>query len=191
MAAVPIAEGNNLLDFANWIYRCNLAGEDDGNYPAWVQSGVDQLKSGALLDQVLDIVAKDAFGRGSVLFTKFQGLFTKYLKSQLNDLLVKIVVSMSVDNNCPDDNDKTILLEGSNAQVRLLPVTGSSAATTQAYVQGDTATVFLTSRQLRTATGAQSGVAVTVDATDPAVGTVVLAGRSIANACDAGAAALR
>ncbi|MEI3160682.1 MAG: hypothetical protein V8S57_02590 [Oscillospiraceae bacterium] len=33
--------------------------------------------------------------------------------------------------------------------------------------------------QLRTATGAQSGVAVTVDATDPAVGTVVLAGRSI------------
>lgn len=191
VAAIPIAEGNNLLDFANWIYRCNLAGEDDGNYPAWVQSGIDQLKSGALLDQVLDIVAKDAFGRGSVLFTKFQGLFTKYLKSQLNDLLVKIVVSMSVDNNCPDDNDKTILLEGSNAQVRLLPVTGSSAATTQAYVQGDTATVFLTSRQLRTATDAQSGVAVTVDATDPAVGTVVLAGRSIANACDAGAAALQ
>ena len=191
VAAIPIAEGNNLLDFANWIYRCNLAGEDDGNYPAWVQSGIDQLKSGALLDQVLDIVAKDAFGRGSVLFTKFQGLFTKYLKGQLNDLLVKIVVSMSVDNNCPDDNDKTILLEGSNAQVRLLPVTGSSAATTQAYVQGDTATVFLTSRQLRAATGAQSGVAVTVDATDPAVGTVVLAGRSIANACDAGAAALQ
>lgn len=191
VAAIPIAEGNNLLDFANWIYRCNLAGEDDGNYPAWVQSGIDQLKSGALLDQVLDIVAKDAFGRGSVLFTKFQGLFTKYLKSQLNDLLVKIVVSMSVDNSCSDDNDKTILLEGSNAQVRLLPVTGSSAATTQAYVQGDTATVFLTSRQLRAATGAQSGVAVTVDATDPAVGTVVLAGRSIANACDAGAAALQ
>ena len=191
VATVPIAEGNNLLDFANWIYRCNLAGEDDGNYPAWVQSGIDQLKSGALLDQVLDIVAKDAFGRGSVLFTKFQGLFTKYLKSQLNDLLVKIVVSMSVDNNCPDDNDKTILLEGSNAQVRLLPVTGSSAATTQAYVQGDTATVFLTSRQLRAATGAQSGVAVTVDATDPAVGTVVLAGHSIANARDAGAAALQ
>lgn len=191
VAAVPIAEGNNLLDFANWIYRCNLAGEDDGNYPAWVQSGIDQLKSGALLDQVLDIVAKDAFGRGSVLLTKFQGLFTKYLKSQLNDLLVKIVVSMSVDNNCPDDNDKTILLEGSNAQVRLLPVTGSSAATTQAYVQGDTATVFLTSRQLRAATGAQSGVAVTVDATDPAVGTVVLAGRSIANAREAGAAALQ
>ena len=191
VAAIPIAEGKNLLDFANWIYQCNLAGEDDGNYPAWVQSGVDQLKSGALLDQVLDIVAKDAFGRGSVLFTKFQGLFTKYLKSQLNDLLVKIVVSMSVDNNCPDDNDKTILLEGSNAQIRLLPVTGSSAATTQAYVQGDTATVFLTSRQLRAATGAQSGVAVTVDATDPAVGTVVLAGRSIANACDAGAAALQ
>lgn len=191
VAAVPIAEGNNLLDFANWIYRCNLAGEDDGNYPAWVQSGIDQLKSGALLDQVLDIVAKDAFGRGSVLFTKFQGLFTKYLKSQLNDLLVKIVVSMSVDNNCPDDNDKTILLEGSNAQVRLLPVTGSSAATTQAYVQGDTATVFLTSRQLRAATDAQSGVAVTVDATDPAVGTVVLASRSIANARDAGAAALQ
>ena len=191
VAAVPIVDGKDLLDFANWIYQCNLAGEDDGNYPAWVQSGVDQLRSGALLDQVLNIVARDAFGRGSVLFTKFQGLFTRYLKSQLNDLLVKIVVSMSVDNNCPDDNDKTILLEGSNAQVRLLPVTGSSAATTQAYVQGDTATVFLTSRQLRAATGAQSGVAVTVDATDPAVGTVVLAGRSIANACDAGAAALQ
>ena len=191
VASIPVAEGNNLLDFANWIYRCNLAGEDDGNYPAWVQSGMDQLRSGALLDQVLDIVAKDAFGRGSVLLTKFQGLFTKYLKSQLNDLLVKIVVSMSVDNNCPDDNDKTILLEGSNAQVRLLPVTGSSAATTQAYVQGDTATVFLTSRQLRAATGAQSGVAVTVDATDPAVGTVVLAGRSIANAREAGVATLQ
>lgn len=191
VAAVPIAEGNNLLDFANWIYRCNLAGEDDGNYPAWVQSGIDQLKSGALLDQVLDIVAKDAFGRGSVLFTKFQGLFTKYLKSQLNDLLVKIVVSMSVDNNCPDDNDKTILLEGSNAQVRLLPVTGSSAATTQAYVQGSTSTVFLTSRQLHAATDAQSGATVTVNATDPAADTVILSGRSIINARNAGAAALQ
>lgn len=191
VASIPVAEGNNLLDFANWIYRCNLAGEDDGNYPAWVQSGIDQLKSGALLDQVLDIVAKDAFGRGSVLLTKFQGLFTKYLKSQLNDLLVKIVVSMSVDNNCPDDNDKTILLEGSNAQVRLLPVTGSSAATTQAYVQGSTATVFLTSRQLRAATDAQSGAAVTVNATDPAADTVILSGRSIINARNAGVAALQ
>ncbi len=191
VAAVPIADGKDLLDFANWIYQCNLAGEDDGNYPAWVQSGVDQLKSGALLDQVLDIVARDAFGRGSVLFTKFQGLFTKYLKSQLNDLLVKIVVSMSVDNNCPDDNDKTILLEGSSAQVRLLPVTGSSAAVTQAYVQGSTATVFLTSRQLRTATDAQSGAAVTINATDPAADTVILAGRSIANARSAGVAALQ
>ena len=192
VAAVPIAEGNNLLDFANWIYQCNLAGEDDGNYPAWVQSGVDQLKSGALLDQVLDIVARDTFGCGSVLFTKFQGLFTRYLKSQLNDLLVKIVVSMSVDNNCADDNDMTFLIANSgDAQIRLLPVTGSNAATTQAYVQGSTATVFLTSRQLRAATDAQSGVAVTVDATDPAADTVILSGRSIINARNAGAAALQ
>ena len=192
VAVVPIAEGKNLLDFANWIYQCNLAGEDDGNYPAWVQSGVDQLRSGALLDQVLNIVAKDAFGRGSVLFTKFQGLFTKYLKSQLNDLLVKIVVSMSVDNNCPNDNDMTFLTENSgDAQVRLLPVSGSSAATTQAYVQGSTATVFLTSHQLRAATDAQSGAAVTVNATDPAADTVILSGRSIINARNAGVAALQ
>ena len=192
VAAVPIAEGNNLLDFANWIYQCNLAGEDDGNYPAWVQSGVDQLKSGALLDQVLDIVAKDAFGRGSVLFTKFQGLFTKYLKSQLNDLLVKIVVSMSVDNNCADDNDMTFLIANSgDAQIRLLPVSGSSAATTQAYVQGSTATVFLTSRQLRAATDAQFDATVTINATDPAADTVILSGRSIINARNAGVAALQ
>ncbi len=192
VAVVPIADGKNLLDFANWIYQCNLAGEDDGNYPAWVQSGVDQLRSGALLDQVLDIVAKDAFGRGSVLFTKFQGLFTKYLKSQLNDLLVNIVVSMSVDNNCPNDNDMTFLIEnGGDAQVRLLPVSGSSAAVTQAYVQGSTATVFLTSRQLRAATDAQSGAAVTVDATDPAADTVILSGRSIINARNAGVASLQ
>ena len=79
---------------------------------------------------------------------------------------------------------------GSSAQVRLLPVTGSSAAVTQAYVQGSTATVFLTSRQLRTATDAQSGAAVTVNATDPAP-TVILAGRSIANARNAGVAALQ
>ena len=192
VAAVPIAEGNNLLDFANWIYRCNLAGEDDGNYPAWVQSGIDQLKSGALLDQVLNIVAKDAFGRGSVLFTKFQGLFTKYLKSQLNDLLVKIVVSMSVDNNCADDNDMTFLIANSgDAQIRLLPVSGSSAATTQAYVQGSTATVFLTSRQLRAATDAQFDATVTINATDPAADTVILSGRSIINARNAGVAALQ
>ena len=192
VAAVPIAEGNNLLDFANWIYRCNLAGEDDGNYPAWVQSGIDQLKSGALLDQVLDIVAKDAFGRGSVLLTKFQGLFTKYLKSQLNDLLVKIVVSMSVDNNCADDNDMTFLIANSgDAQIRLLPVSGSSAATTQAYVQGSTATVFLTSRQLRAATDAQFDATVTINATDPAADTVIRSGRSIINARNAGVAALQ
>ena len=192
VASIPVAEGNNLLDFANWIYRCNLAGEDDGNYPAWVQSGIDQLKSGALLDQVLDIVAKDAFGRGSVLFTKFQGLFTKYLKSQLNDLLVKIVVSMSVDNNCADDNDMTFLIANSgDAQIRLLPVSGSSAATTQAYVQGSTATVFLTSRQLRAATDAQFDATVTINATDPAADTVILSGRSIINARNAGVAALQ
>ena len=192
VAAVPIAEGNNLLDFANWIYQCNLAGEDDGNYPAWVQSGVDQLKSGALLDQVLDIVARDTFGCGSVLFTKFQGLFTRYLKSQLNDLLVKIVVSMSVDNNCADDNDMTFLIANSgDAQIRLLPVTGSSAATTQAYVQGSTATVFLTSRQLRAATDAQFDATVTINATDPAADTVILSGRSIINARNAGVAALQ
>ena len=192
VAAVPIAEGNNLLDFANWIYQCNLAGEDDGNYPAWVQSGVDQLKSGALLDQVLDIVARDTFGCGSVLFTKFQGLFTRYLKSQLNDLLVKIVVSMSVDNNCADDNDMTFLIANSgDAQIRLLPVSGSSAATTQAYVQGSTATVFLTSRQLRAATDAQFDATVTINATDPAADTVILSGRSIINARTAGVAALQ
>ena len=192
VASIPVAEGNNLLDFANWIYRCNLAGEDDGNYPAWVQSGIDQLKSGALLDQVLDIVAKDAFGRGSVLLTKFQGLFTKYLKSQLNDLLVKIVVSMSVDNNCADDNDMTFLIANSgDAQIRLLPVSGSSAATTQAYVQGSTATVFLTSRQLRAATDAQFDATVTINATDPAADTVILSGRSIINARNAGVAALQ
>ena len=192
VAAIPIAEGNNLLDFANWIYQSNLAGEDDGNYPAWVQSGVDQHKSGALLDQVLDIVARDTFGRGSVLFTKFQGLFTRYLKSQLNDLLVKIVVSMSVDNNCADDNAMTFLIANSgDAQIRLLPVTGSSAATTQAYVQGSTATVFHTSRQLRAATDAQFDATVTINATDPAADTVILSGRSIINARDAGAAALQ
>ena len=192
VAAVPIAEGNNLLDFANWIYQCNLAGEDDGNYPAWVQSGIDQLKSGALLDQVLDIVARDTFGCGSVLFTKFQGLFTRYLKSQLNDLLVKIVVSMSVDNNCADDNDMTFLIANSgDAQIRLLPVSGSSAATTQAYVQGSTATVFLTSRQLRAATDAQFDATVTINATDPAADTVILSGRSIINARNAGVAALQ
>ena len=192
VAAVPIAEGNNLLDFANWIYQCNLAGEDDGNYPAWVQSGVDQLKSGALLDQVLDIVARDTFGCGSVLFTKFQGLFTRYLKSQLNDLLVKIVVSMSVDNNCADDNDMTFLIANSgDAQIRLLPVSGSSATTTQAYVQGSTATVFLTSRQLRAATDAQFDATVTINATDPAADTVILSGRSIINARNAGVAALQ
>ena len=192
VAAVPIAEGNNLLDFANWIYRCNLAGEDDGNYPAWVQSGMDQLRSGALLDQVLDIVARDTFGCGSVLFTKFQGLFTRYLKSQLNDLLVKIVVSMSVDNNCADDNDMTFLIANSgDAQIRLLPVSGSSAATTQAYVQGSTATVFLTSRQLRAATDAQFDATVTINATDPAADTVILSGRSIINARNAGVAALQ
>ena len=192
VAAVPIAEGNNLLDFANWIYQCNLAGEDDGNYPAWVQSGVDQLKSGALLDQVLDIVARDTFGCGSVLFTKFQGLFTRYLKSQLNDLLVRIVVSMSVDNNCADDNDMTFLIANSgDAQIRLLPVSGSSAATTQAYVQGSTATVFLTSRQLRAATDAQFDATVTINATDPAADTVILSGRSIINARNAGVAALQ
>ena len=192
VAAGPIAEGKKLLDFANWIYQCNLAGEDDGNYPAWVQSGVDQLKSGALLDQVLDIVAKDTFGCGSVLFTKFQGLFTKYLKNQLNNLLVNIVVSMSQDNNCPDDNDMTFLIENSgDAQVRLLPVSGSSAATTQAYVQGSTSTVFLTSRQLHAATDAQSGATVTDNATDPAADTVILSGRSIINARNAGVASLQ
>ena len=117
--AVPIADGKDLLDFANWIYQCNLAGEDDGNYPAWCSPASTSFKSGALLDQVLDIVKRDAFGRGSVLFTKFQGSPTPRASSTL----VKIVVSMS-DNNCPDDTMTRV-----HAVRRcVLPVTGSSAA---------------------------------------------------------------
>lgn len=117
MVAVPIVDGKDLLDFANWIYQCNLAGEDDGNYPRLGAVRRRPAPQRRLLDQVLNIiVARDAFGRGSVLFTSSRACSPAISRGQLNDLLVKIVVSMSVDNNCPDDNDKTILLEGSSAQ---------------------------------------------------------------------------
>ena len=59
---IPVTDDKTLLDAVNYIYQSHLGGEDNGNYPDWVQTGLDKIKSGEILDQLLSIVKKYAFG---------------------------------------------------------------------------------------------------------------------------------
>ena len=108
---IPVTDTKTLLDAVNYIYQSHLGGEDDGDYPDWVQAGLNKIKSGEILDQLLSIIKKHAFG-DAASSVKFDNIFTKAVKAKINDYIYKIADSMGNDTNFTDDNDALIVLDG-------------------------------------------------------------------------------
>lgn len=108
---IPVTDTKTLLDAVNYIYQSHLGGEDDGDYPDWVQAGLNKIKSGEILDQLLSIIQKHAFGDAASSI-KFDNIFTNAVKAKINDYIYKIADSMGNDTNFTDDNDALIVLDG-------------------------------------------------------------------------------
>lgn len=191
LCAIPVAEEESLLDFVNFIYQTHLAGEEPAAFPDWMQAGIARVESGELLDEVIDVVIRDAFGNSIADAAKFNNLFTKIVKKQINDFLLDVINSFGHDSNYWEDNDTLIALRGDASAVTTVPVSSAiGAASAKAYVSDGTATVFLSENQLRTVAPAGSAAAVTADASALAVERVVLPGRSVAVSANSAAGTL-
>lgn len=191
LCAIPVTDEQSLLDFVNFIYQTHLAGDEPAVFPDWVQTGVTRIESGELLDAVLDVVIRDAFGNSIADATKFEGLFTKIVKKQINDFLLDVVNSFGKDSNYAEDNNTFIVLQGSASAVTTVPVSSASGSVNaKAYVSDGTATVFLSENQLKTVAPAGSAAAVTVDASALDCKRVVLPGRSVSAAANSAAGTL-
>lgn len=166
---IPVTEDKTLLDAVNYIYQSHLGGEDDGNYPAWVQTGLDKIKSGEIVDQLMSIVKKYAFGDAAGAI-EFDNIFTKGVRGAMSEFVYKVAVSMGNDTNFPTDNDALIVLNGGLNTTNVKLSCGSNTVSAPAIVDGDVCTVFPTRIMMREL-GA-SGKTVSVDVSETGLGTV-------------------
>ena len=173
---IPVTDDKTLLDAVNYIYQSHLGGEDDGNYPDWVQTGLDKVKSGEILDQLLSIVKKYAFGDAASAL-KFDNFFTKAIKSKINDYIYKIADSMGNDSNFTSDNDALIVLNGSLNTTNVTLSCGAGTVSAPAIIDGDTCIVFPTRIMMRTLGAA--GRTVTVDISQTGLGTISIWERGV------------
>ncbi len=173
---IPVSDGKTLLDAVNYIYQSHLGGEDDGNYPAWVQEGLKKLKDGEILDELLTIVKKHAFG-DTAASVKFDNFFTKAVKAKINDYIYKIADSMGSDTNFASDNDALIVLNGNLITTNVRLSCGSNSVSAAAVIDGDECIVFPTRIMMREL-GAAGGN-VSVDVSDIGTGTVKIWERGI------------
>ena len=157
---IPVTEDKTLLDAVNYIYQSHLGGEDDGNYPDWVQTGLDKIESGEILNEILRIVKSHAFGDAAAS-VQFDNIFTKAVKDRINKLILDIADSMGRDTNFPTDNDAVIVL-GGGVTLTSVPVScGSAKLSAPAAVTSDSLVVFPTEIMMREL-GAE-GKTVTID----------------------------
>lgn len=171
LVKIPVTEDKTILDAVNYIYQSHLAGVDDGNYPAWVQTALSKIESGEILDQMLSIVKKHAFG-DLASSIKFDSIFTKAVKNKINDFILQVADSMGNDKNFTDDNDALIVLSGTAEATTVKLICGSASVTAKAMLDGDNVIVFPTSINMREL-GA-SGKAVTVDASATGASAMVI-----------------
>lgn len=169
LVKIPVTEDKTILDAVNYIYQSHLAGVDDGNYPAWVQTALSKIESGEILDQMLSIVKKHAFG-DLASSIKFDSVFTKAVKNKINDFILQVADSMGNDKNFTDDNDALIVLSGTAEATTVKLICGSASVTAKAMLDGDNVIVFPTSINMRELGAA--GKAVTVDASASGAETV-------------------
>lgn len=173
---IPVTEDKSLLDAVNYIYQSHLGGEDDGNYPAWVQTGLDKIESGEILDEILRIVKTHAFGDQAAAI-KFDNVFTKAVKAKINGLILDIADSMGRDTNFPTDNDAVIVL-GSGLELASVPVScGSASLNAPAIATEDSLVVFPTEAMLRELGAA--GKTVTIDASAAEASVIEVWGRGM------------
>lgn len=145
---IPVTEDKTLLDAVNYIYQSHLGGEDDGNYPDWVQTGLDKIESGEILNEILRIVKVHAFGDAAAS-VKFDNIFTNAVKAKVNDLILDIADSMGRDTNFPTDNDAVIIL-GDSVSLTSVPVScGNASLNAPAVMTQDSLVVFPTEIMLR------------------------------------------
>ena len=173
---IPVTDDKTILDAVNYIYQSHLAGEDDGNYPDWVQAGLDKIESGEMLDSMLEIVKKHAFG-DLASSIKFDNIFTKAVKAKINDFILQVADSMGNDKNFTDDNDALIVLDGSAEAASVKLSCGGVSVSAKALLDGDSIIVFPTSINMRELNA--SGKTVTVDASATGASAVVIWDRGI------------
>ncbi len=180
---IPVAEGKTLLDTVNYIYQSHLGGEDNGNYPDWVQTGLDKVESGEILDEILRIVKTHAFGDAAAAI-KFDNIFTDVIKDKINGLILDIADSMGNDTNFPTDNDAVIVFGGSVA-ISSVPVScGSTTLSVPAIVNGDSLIVFPTELLMRELGADGKAVVIDGSATDASVVEVGARGMTALAAAD-------
>lgn len=137
--AIPITEDKTLLDVVNYLYQSHLGGEDDGNYPEYVNVGLEKVKSGEVLDELLRIVKTHAFGTiGEQI--RFDSIFTDIVKDQINKLILKIANSFGNDVNYTEDLNTLIMLSGDSSRISRLPA-GDTAA--NVYTRDGVSTLFV------------------------------------------------
>lgn len=128
-----------------------------------------KLKNGEILDELLAIVKKHAFGDAAAAL-KFDNFFTKALKAKINDYIYKVAYSMGNDSNFSSDNDALIVLNGNLITTNVTLSCGTSTVSAPAIIDGGECIVFPTRIMLREL-GA-SGKTVSIDASELGVGTV-------------------
>ncbi len=171
LVRIPVTEDKTILDAVNYIYQSHLAGVDDGNYPAWVQTALSKIESGEILDQMLSIVKKHAFG-DLASSIKFDNIFTKAVKNKINGFILQVADSMGNDKNFTDDNDALIVLSGTAEATTVKLSCGSASVTAKAMLDGDNVIVFPTGINMRELGAA--GKTVTVDASATGAASMVI-----------------
>lgn len=161
LVKIPVTDEKTLLDAVNYIYQSHLGGEDDGNYPDWVQAGLDKIECGDMLDEILYIVKKHAFGEQAAA-VKFDNIFTDAVKGAISDYVLRIAYSMGCDTNFPEDNDALIVLSGSLKPVYVPVSCGDASVSAPALISDKTAVVFPTTAMMHALSA--EGKSVSVDA---------------------------
>lgn len=182
---IPVTEDKSLLDAVNYIYQSHLGGEDNGVYPAWVQTGLDKIKSGEILDEILRIVKTHAFGDYAASI-QFDNIFTKAVKAKINDLILDIADSMGRDTNFPTDNDAVIVL-GSGLELGSVPVSCGKASVNAPAIATEDSLVVFPSASLMRELGA-AGKTVTINGSAAKASTIEVWGSGM-NALSAAAKA--
>jgi len=112
LCSMEVSDGHDLLEFVHYAYMNHLAGEEPTDWPDWVNEGHDKMESGEILDDVVEVVAADAFGDDLAALTQFKGLFTLSVRQVASSLLTKIWDSFAIDENYTEDNNTTLVLPG-------------------------------------------------------------------------------
>ncbi len=109
LVSIPVAEDKTLLDYVNYIYQSHLGGEDNGNWPDWVQAANGKLEGGQLLEDVIQALVAN-------------------VSDVLNNVLKNLSLQDVLGANAWDNESKTfVALEGRTPLIRPFDKSGETA----------------------------------------------------------------